>query len=128
MNDSEKQNFRPPWRLVGRCGNGTKLNCCSHTFSARVSRGHSSHSGAMVVAGTGALRAVRSQTGQPGDNSDHVAVDTVRDRVLDMELENVIRRRVPLGGQENGVRYQKPERREGCFAFLVRDPLFQLGF
>ena len=28
-------------------------------------------------------------------------------------------------GRENGVRYQKPKRPEGCFAFLVPDPLFQ---
>ena len=28
-------------------------------------------------------------------------------------------------GEENGVRYQKPERPKGCFAFLVPDPLFR---
>jgi hypothetical protein len=28
-------------------------------------------------------------------------------------------------GRENGVRYRKPERPEGCFAFSVPDPLFQ---
>jgi len=27
--------------------------------------------------------------------------------------------------EENGVRYQKPERPEGCLAFLVPDPLFR---
>ena len=28
-------------------------------------------------------------------------------------------------GEENGVRYQKPERPKGCFAFLVPAPLFR---
>ena len=28
-------------------------------------------------------------------------------------------------GEENGVRYQIPERPGGCFAFLVPDPLFR---